>query len=136
VISRKGLILLCILGVAWVLLVIITQRAGYNLITCPSRLIYDLPCAGCGGTRAFLLLIKGHPVDAFFMNPNVYPAVLLILAAVALAVYDFFHHTDKLNYWYEKIRRKGNHPSVYVPVILFEIAIWVYNIWRYKNGML
>ena len=70
------------------------------------------------------------------MNPNIYPAVLLILAAVALAVYDFFQHTDKLSYWYEKIRRKGYHPSVYVPVILFEIAIWVYNIWRYKNGML
>ena len=135
-ISRKGLIIVCILGVAWVLLVIITQRAGYDFIICPSRLIYDLPCAGCGGTRAFLLLIKGHPVDAFVMNPNVYLVVPIILAGVGVMIYDFFHHTDKLNVYSRKFKEWGNRPSVYVPVLLVEVIIWGYNIWRYKHGQL
>ncbi len=135
-ISRKSLILICIVGVAWVLVAFFTQRAGYNFIVCPSRLVYDLPCAGCGGTRAFLLLIKGHPVDAFFMNPNVYLFVPLILAGVVLMVYDFFHHTDKLNFWYKKFKQTGNKPSVYIPVLVFEVAIWAYNVWRYRQGML
>lgn len=135
-ISRKGLIIVCILGVAWVLLVIITQRAGYNLITCPSRLIYDLPCAGCGGTRAFLLLMKGHPIDAFMMNPNVYLVVPFILVGVFLMIYDFFRHSSKLDLYNSKLKEWGNRPSVYVPVLLVEVIIWGYNIWRYKHGQL
>lgn len=135
-ISRKGLILVCVFGITWVLLVIITQHAGYNLIICPSRLIYDLPCAGCGGTRAFLLLIKGHPVDAFIMNPNVYVVVPIILAGVVLMTYDVFHHTDKLNLYYRRFNKKINRPAVYIPLLLFELTIWGYNIWRYKNGQL
>ncbi|MBP3767093.1 MAG: DUF2752 domain-containing protein [Prevotella sp.] len=135
-ISRKGLVILCIIGVTWVVLSYFTQRAGYNVIVCPSRLVYDLPCAGCGGTRAFLLLIKGHPVDAFFMNPNVYPAVLGILAALLLAGYDFVHHTNRLRDISARFRQWGNRPAVYVPVLLFEAVVWGYNIWRYRHGML
>ena len=135
-ISRKSLILICIIGLAWVLLVLITQRLGYNVIICPSRLFYDLPCAGCGGTRAFILLVKGHPVDAFLVHPNVYLVVPFFLAGVVLAVYDLFHHSDKLNNCYTRFKKWSNRPVVYVPLLVFEVVIWGYNIWRYKHGML
>ena len=114
----------------------ITQHAGYNVITCPSRLIYDLPCAGCGGTRAFILLIKGHPIDAFFMNPNVYLVVPYFLAGFVLMVYDFFRHTDLLNKCYAISKKWGGRPVVYIPILIFELVVWGYNIWRYKHGML
>ncbi len=135
-ISRKGLILICIFAIAWVLLVLVTRHAGYNIITCPSRLIYDMPCAGCGGTRAFILLIKGHPVDAFFMNPNVYLVVPYFLTGFILMVYDYFCHTDRLNECYVRFKKWVNRPVVYIPVLVFELAVWGYNIWRYKHGML
>ena len=114
-ISHKRLILVFLIGVAYVLVVILTQRAGYDFVVCPSRLVYDLPCAGCGGTRAFILLVKGHPVDAFLMNPNVYLVVPFFLAGVVLAVYDLFHHTDKLNSCYTRFKKWSNRPVVYVP---------------------
>ena len=135
-ISRRSLIIAGIIGVAWVLLSVVTKRAGYDLVSCPSRLLLDLPCAGCGGTRAFLLLVKGHPVDAFIMNPNVYLVVPAFIAAAALSVYDYFNHSDRLNEYNRIINRFINRPFIYVPIILFKLSIWGYNIWRYRHGML
>ena len=118
------------------LLSVVTRHAGYDLVSCPSRLVFDLPCAGCGGTRAFLLLIKGHPIDAFMMNPNVYIIVPAFAAAVILSIYDYFHHTDRLNDYNTRIKRFINRPVVFIPVAVFELVVWGYNIWRYKHGML
>lgn len=40
-------------------------------------------CPGCGGTRAFLALITGHPIISFLYNPAViYAAGVLIFYAV------------------------------------------------------
>ena len=135
-ISRRSLIIASVIGVAWVLLSYFTQRAGYTLISCPSRLLLDLPCAGCGGTRAFLLLVKGHPVDAFLMNPNVYLVVPAFAAAAALSAYDYVRHTDRLNECNRSVNRFINRPFVYIPLIVFELTVWAYNVWRYKHGML
>lgn len=48
---------------------------GINFLfhaTCPSIVILGLPCPGCGMTRALTLLVTGHPVLAFRMNPSIY----------------------------------------------------------------
>ncbi len=40
-------------------------------------------CPGCGGTRAFLALITGHPILSFLYNPAViYTAGVLLFYAV------------------------------------------------------
>ena len=70
------------------------------------------------------------------MNPNVYLVVPFLLAGVVLTIYDLFHHTDKLNCWYARFKKWGNRPVVYIPVLVFEVVVWGYNIWRYKHGML
>ncbi len=60
---------------AGLILVIGAVLAGMNLLfhtTCPSMLFFGLPCPGCGMTRALWLLITGHPVGAFRMNPSLY----------------------------------------------------------------
>ena len=52
----------------------------YNLIlggTCPIRLVFGIPCPGCGVTRALVLLVKGDFVGAFKMHPFVYVVILL-----------------------------------------------------------
>ncbi len=135
-VRHKNLVMICIGGIVWVLIVILTQHAGYDFVSCPSRLVYDLPCAGCGGTRAFLLLIKGHPIDAFFMNPNVYLVVPYLAAGVCLMVYDMIRHTNLLDTYSAKFNKKVNRPAVYIPIIIFELCVWGYNIWRYKHGQL
>jgi len=37
--------------------------------TCPWKLVTDLPCGGCGMTRAFVALAKGDFVAAIGFNP-------------------------------------------------------------------
>ena len=45
----------------------ITNRIfGY---TCPSEILFGLPCPGCGLTRAALLLLKGDLQGSLRMNP-------------------------------------------------------------------
>lgn len=46
---------------------------------CPVAILTGHPCPGCGLTRASLLLLTGHPVAAFAMNPSVFAWWFLIL---------------------------------------------------------
>ena len=44
---------------------------------CLMRTVLGLYCPGCGGTRAVILLLEGHPIRSFFYHPVVlYAAVL------------------------------------------------------------
>ena len=54
---------------------------------CAWRGMTGLPCAGCGGTRATLLLLHGEWWSAFILNPGVVIAsALLVLAVIYAAV--------------------------------------------------
>ena len=44
---------------AWVMVAYCTEGQS-GLVVCPSKLIYHIPCPGCGMTRATLLVIHGH----------------------------------------------------------------------------
>lgn len=55
-------------------------------IPCLFRAITGLYCPGCGGTRAVLALLTGHPVKSFLYHPLVlYCAVLGAAFAVSMA---------------------------------------------------
>ena len=54
---------------------------GHNGWICAWREFTGLPCAGCGGTRSLLLILSGHWLEAFRLNPGAVLAVgLLVLA--------------------------------------------------------
>ena len=44
---------------------------------CPMRMLFGIPCPGCGTTRAFLLLMQGKVVEATISNPLWIPIVVL-----------------------------------------------------------
>lgn len=48
--------------------------------TCPFRILFGLPCPGCGLTRAVLLLLRGDPAGSFAMHPMALPACVLIIS--------------------------------------------------------
>lgn len=44
---------------------------------CLMRTMLGMYCPGCGGTRAVLLLLEGHPVRSFFYHPVILYAAIL-----------------------------------------------------------
>lgn len=55
-------------------------RHGSNRVLCPIRAMTGYHCPGCGGTRAFVALLSGHPRQAWSHDP-------LVFAAVPFAMY-------------------------------------------------
>lgn len=47
---------------------------------CPLTLVSGLPCPACGMTRASVLLLKGHFIDALIMHPMVLSFFALFIA--------------------------------------------------------
>lgn len=46
---------------------------------CPLLIATGIPCAGCGLTRAGLFLLQGQFVKAAYINPAIFPIIMLIL---------------------------------------------------------
>lgn len=64
---------------------------------CPLVLLTGLPCPGCGMTRAALLFLEGHWLQAFEMHPFFY--VLLALAvSVFISRYVFGRAIPKMRW--------------------------------------
>ncbi|HXK72352.1 MAG TPA: DUF2752 domain-containing protein [Clostridia bacterium] len=58
---------------------------------CPSKLIFGIPCAGCGMVRAFILFITFQFREAFAMNPGIFIVAAAFLIFVILR---YFTHVD------------------------------------------
>jgi hypothetical protein len=67
---------LLILGFFWILGHSVAPKTLDNLKLpwiCPFRVITGHPCQGCGMTDATRSLLKGKILEAFKINPNVFP---------------------------------------------------------------
>lgn len=51
---------------------------------CPSKILFGLPCAGCGMIRAFMLFITFNFKEAFIMHPGIYIVVPGFLIFIVL----------------------------------------------------
>ena len=97
---------------------------------CPSKLMFHIPCPGCGVTRATLMFFEGKFWDAILFNPNCLLAVSYIFLYPLAAFYALlFKHSfivDCYNYFTKQMEKK-----VFLGIVLFvEGTIWVYNIVR------
>ena len=61
-----------------------------GVTACPSKLLWHIPCPGCGTTRALLLILKGDILEGISLNPN------SIIAVVYLAVSPFLLLIDAI----------------------------------------
>ncbi len=78
------------------------------------------PCAGCGATRAIVLLFSGRMADAWAMNPG---AVLMVPALGAVALYAVITLALRLEPWRPSWRHR-------VPwrwlLVLAVLGNWIY----------
>lgn len=110
-------------GLVWMILFCFFH---VNILLCPTKMVFGIPCPGCGTTRAMGLLLNGNIKEAFFMNPNIIITLIMMIIVPPLLVMQF---TTNKNY-IDLINRKLNNPFFIVPFFLFEIIIWIYNLQR------
>ena len=83
-----------------------------SVTICPLKLLFHIPCPGCGITRASGLLLQGQIIDAVMMNPN----VLIVLPYIAIFPLLLFirikYHLDYIT----KILSLLNLKKVYIPL--------------------
>lgn len=99
-----------------------------SIIVCPMKLLYRIPCPGCGTTRATVEFLHGHFIEAILLNPNVILAVgFLFLCPLLLAhdaltkhatTYDLFNRADSAL----KIK------WVFAVFCVFELFVIIHNI--------
>lgn len=104
-------------------IVVVTGVGAYFLnklfgTVCPFKAITDIPCPGCGMTRAYLAVLRGYFKGAFFWHP-LFP--LTPVLAGALAVYSFGK---------KPLLRKIAEITLIVVAVLF-VVVWIF---RLVNG--
>jgi hypothetical protein len=118
---------LCVGGYSWLFYSFsLGQRA--DIILCPSKLIFHLPCPGCGTTRACLYFCQGYIGKALLTNPN----CLIVLAAGCilplLLIHDFVLRRHSFINIYKYIEDKLHRSYFWIPILIFEVAIWIHNV--------
>lgn len=86
---------------------------------CPVKMIFGIPCPGCGMTRAFLSFVRLDFKKAFDYHP-LFPIVFIEL------VYFVFRDLIPEKY---KINEKVENTVLCATAILM-IAVWIYRLFR------
>ena len=115
------------LAVCTWLIVVATTEGQANLIVCPSKLLYHLPCPGCGITRATLLFFRGHLAEAILLNPNVLLAVAFVLLYPPLILLARLTNQRHLQTIYTHLEQLLHKPVALVVFLSFELGIWILN---------
>ncbi len=89
-------------GYAWLAL----HAGNFSVPTpCLFKLATGLPCPACGTTRSVILLLAGHPKEAFFMNPlGIFFAPALAITPLWL-VYDWLRKSATLSIFVARLER-------------------------------
>ena len=95
-------------------------------VPCLMRLLFDIPCPGCGLTRAFIMASRFDILGAITMNLLFLPITIGGTAYFAGAVLDVFAGKHAVN-WLNKLL--GKKWIIALAVVLTGVS-WGYNICR------
>lgn len=96
---------------------------GVAMPGCQFRRFTGHPCPGCGGTRAGMLLSRGHVIDAFLMNPLV---TMLAVAAAVFALYSAVALVCRLPRFRIRVSSGFERRMVWTMLVVAGVADWVY----------
>lgn len=75
-----------IAGLTWIILNNLLM--GHEIILCPVRRLFNVPCPGCGMTRAAMSILDGNIQEAIFYNANIIFVLPASGSCVMIAIYD------------------------------------------------
>ena len=100
-----------------------------GVTVCPSKLLWHIPCPGCGTTRAFLLILKGDILEGISLNPNSIIAVVYLAIFPFLLLIDVIFQVHSVYDLYLFVNKVLSVKWVFVFILMFEFAVWIHNIW-------
>ena len=134
----KNYKLICIKHIRWFLaiayiivcawLVYSDLEGQANIIVCPSKLLYQIPCPGCGITRATLKFFHLNIVDALALNPNVIFSILFIICSPFILLVDIVSKNNIVFRLYNNIEALLHQKIIWIPFFFFELFIWIRNV--------
>ena len=106
-----------------------TAKEGQtNIIVCPSKLLYGIPCPGCGVTRATLMALHGDIIDALAFNPNCLFSIVFILTFPFVFCVSIYKKKDYTTYFYNMMNNYIRNKFLLTIILFVEICIWIHNI--------
>ncbi|WP_440421829.1 DUF2752 domain-containing protein [Prevotella merdae] len=118
------LILVYLFGIVWIVL---NKCLNLSITLCPTKILWGIPCPGCGITRAVKLCFEGDLLAAVRMNPNIILVWIVLPIAPLILITQLKTRKDyiaRINAFLDK--------KVYLVIILIaEGSIWIYNIVRH-----
>ena len=118
------LILVYLIGIVWIVL---NKCLNLSITLCPTKILWGIPCPGCGITRAVKLCFEGDLLAAVRMNPNIILVWIVLPIAPLILITQLKTRKDyiaRINAFLDK--------KVYLVIILIaEGSIWIYNIVRH-----
>lgn len=115
--------------IAW-LVAAATSEGQTQMTVCPSKLLYHIPCPGCGITRATILVSRGHFLEGIRLNPNVILCMSYLLGYPALALYGLVRRRPALFLAYKRLDGALKSKSILLTFLAFELVVWICNVCR------
>ena len=100
-----------------------------GVIVCPSKLIFHIPCPGCGITRATIMFLRGNVLQALAFNPNVIFSIMFIFLVPTFLIFDAIKrktYTLKAFVWGDNLVK---NKIILTLIIAFEIIVWIHNLY-------
>lgn len=112
--------------IVWLLLC--DMGSSSNLIVCPTKLIWGIPCPGCGTTRATLLFIHGNIKEALMLNPNVIFAITFVFLFPFVAIAKLFIKDFSIYNCYQFTEKALKNPIIITLLLSFELFVFINNL--------
>ena len=90
-----------------------------SLIPCIFQIVTDVPCPGCGMTRACLALTHGHFTEAWFYHPFSFIIVILAIGAACFPL-------QLKNVWCNYSKNTRNLIIIFATVLC--LSVWIFKL--------
>lgn len=121
-----------VLSIFWILTCIWLYINNFEgqaaIVVCPSKLLYGIPCPGCGITRATLMFLHGEVLKALMFNSNCLIALLFIFGFPIISLVSILAKKNYVNIMYAKTEKIMSNYLVTTIFIIVEACVWVHNI--------
>ena len=119
----------CVVGYMWLFHGITKLLSAANAAeVCLFKRVTNIPCPSCGSTRAVLSLINGDFLKSLYINPFGIIIASIMLAAPIWILYDVTTKKQTLLNFYWQIEEVVRKPKIAIPLILFVLINWIWNI--------